>query len=312
RDWLVFEAASWALAAQRMPAEARRSRWREPLPAVVAADRLRRIPLLRFASVGHLLHVAGAGRTVRPEPGRTLVQRGAAATGVDLVLEGAVSVQDGEAPPIERLAPLALGLEAVLGGERQRESVRAGEGVVCLTIGAGDFLGLLSEEMLLVRRIFRAILEGGLVEARALPPRRPAAAPEPAGAQILEAVHVLEASPLFARATPDQLLQLARIARAVPLEPGSIFFDEADPAALYVMASGEARIETEGAPPVPARSGDTLGVLESLAGIRGGRARAGVRGSVLQIEAEALLALLAGDAALLQGVFGALFERARL
>src|SRR5512141_2151811 len=35
RDWLVFETASRALAVQRMPAELRRARWREPLPAVV-------------------------------------------------------------------------------------------------------------------------------------------------------------------------------------------------------------------------------------------------------------------------------------
>ena len=31
-DWYVFEAASWALAEQRMPAERRRELWLEPLP----------------------------------------------------------------------------------------------------------------------------------------------------------------------------------------------------------------------------------------------------------------------------------------
>ena len=91
RDWLVFETASWALAARRMPAEARRSRWREALPAVVAADRLRRVPLLRFASVGQLLRLAGAGRTVRPEPGCLLYREGAAATDVQSAPRGARS-----------------------------------------------------------------------------------------------------------------------------------------------------------------------------------------------------------------------------
>ncbi len=33
-DWYVFEAASWALAERRMPADRRRELWREPLPAV--------------------------------------------------------------------------------------------------------------------------------------------------------------------------------------------------------------------------------------------------------------------------------------
>ena len=53
-DWYVFEAASWALAAKRMPAERRRSLWLEPLPAVELASRLRSVPLFAFASVDEL------------------------------------------------------------------------------------------------------------------------------------------------------------------------------------------------------------------------------------------------------------------
>ena len=45
RDWYVFEAASWALAEQRMPADRRRELWREPLPAAELAGRLRALPL---------------------------------------------------------------------------------------------------------------------------------------------------------------------------------------------------------------------------------------------------------------------------
>ena len=45
RDQHVFEAASWALAANRVKAEARKRLWQEPLPAVELADRLRQMPL---------------------------------------------------------------------------------------------------------------------------------------------------------------------------------------------------------------------------------------------------------------------------
>ena len=310
RDWLVFETASWALAAQRMPAEARRTRWREPLPAVVAADRLRRVPLLRFAPVGQLLRVAGAARTERPEAGRLLYRQGAVATDVQLLLEGPVALQDGEAPAVELSAPLALGLEAVLGGERQRETVWTGEGAVCLTIGAGDLLGLLSEETALARCVFRAVLEDSAIDSRVLRARRPLGTPGLAGAHTLEAVHLLEASPLFARATPDQLLHLAHIARQVSLTPGSMLFDEADPAAVYVLATGEAILESEGAPALRAGPGDTLGVRAALGGMSEGRARAEAPGVALRLESEALLELLAGDTALLQGLFGALLEGA--
>jgi CRP-like cAMP-binding protein len=306
RDWLVFETASWALAARRMPAEARRARWREPLPAVVAADRLRRVPLLRFASVGQLLHLASAGRTVRPEAGSLLHRQGAAAADVRLLLEGAVVVEEGEAPALERAAPLALGLEAVLGGGRHRETVRAGTGAVCLTIGARDLLSLLGEDVALTSRLFRALIEERSV--RVLRARRPVEANITSGALTLEAVHVLEASRLFARTTPEELLHLAGIAREVPLVPGSRLYDEADPSALYVLASGEAAVEGEGAAAVRAGPGDTLGVRESLGGASGGRARAETSGMALRLDGEALRELLAADTALLQGVFGALLE----
>jgi len=306
RDWLVFETASWALAARRMPEEARRARWREPLPAVVAADRLRRVPLLRFASVGQLLRLARAGRTERPEAGSLLHRQGAAVSDVRLLLEGAVMIEEGEAPALPRAAPLALGLEAVLGGERHRETVRADAGAVCLTIGARDLLSLLGEDAALVSRLVRAVIEDSAVGV--LSSGRPVEATGAAGAYTLEAVHVLEASPLFARATPDGLVRLARIAREVPLDPGSRLFDEADPAALYVLASGAATVEDGGSTALRAGPGDTLGVRESLGGLSGGRARAEGAGMALRLDGEALLELLAADTALLQGVFGALLE----
>jgi CRP-like cAMP-binding protein len=276
---------------------------------VVAAERLSRVPLLRFASVGQLLRIAGTGRTLRPEPGCLLYRQDAAATKVQLLLEGPIALQTGDAPVTERSAPLALGLEAVLGGERQRETVWAGEGAVCLTVGAGDLLGLLSEESALVRRVFRALLEDAAIDSRVLRARRPIEVLGAAGAQTLEVVRFLEASPLFARATPDQLLHLAQIARELPLRPGSMLFDEADPGALYVVASGEASLEADGAPALRAGPGDTLGVREALAGVSAGRARAEAAGFALRLEGEAFLELLAGDTALLQGIFGALLTR---
>ena len=121
RDQLVFETASWALAARRMSAEARRSRWREALPAVVAAERLRRVPLLRFASVGQLLRIAGAGRTLRPEPGSLLYREGAAATRVQLLLEGPIAMQSGDDVGRRALGPSGPGPG---GGPRRRASAR--------------------------------------------------------------------------------------------------------------------------------------------------------------------------------------------
>ncbi len=311
RDVLVFETASWALAASRMPAEARRARWREALPAAVAADRLRHVPALRFASVGQLLRLAGAGRTARPEGGRVICREGAAASDVRLLLDGVVAVQEGGGPAREGRAPLALGLLAVLAGERRRETAWAGEGAVLLDVPARDLLGLLAEDPAFVRALFQAVLDGEALALRVLPARRPLADNGAAGARTLEAVGVLEASPLFARATPEQLLRLARIAREVPLVPGGLLFDEADPGALYVIAAGGAAVDADGAPALPAGPGDTLGVGPSLGGVPRGRARGTAAGRVLRLDGDALLELLVADTALLQGVYGALRDAAR-
>ncbi len=92
RDWYVFEAASWALAARRMPSEKRRALWLEPLPAVELADRLRRVQLFGFASVDELFRIAGLGRQLRHETGRTLYESGRPAESLQFLLDGRVSI----------------------------------------------------------------------------------------------------------------------------------------------------------------------------------------------------------------------------
>ncbi|MGH9387722.1 MAG: HEAT repeat domain-containing protein, partial [Vicinamibacterales bacterium] len=102
RDFYVFEAASWALAAYRMPAERRRELWQEPLPAVELADRLGKIPVFSFASVDELFRIAGLGRQVRYESGRTLYERDTPPSTVQFLLDGRVNVATatGGAQPI--------------------------------------------------------------------------------------------------------------------------------------------------------------------------------------------------------------------
>ena len=69
RDWYVFEAASWALAEQRMPAERRRELWLEPLPAAELAGRLRTLPLFASVSVDELFRIASAAAAGAPRAG---------------------------------------------------------------------------------------------------------------------------------------------------------------------------------------------------------------------------------------------------
>ena len=92
RDQHVFEAASWALAANRVQAERRKQLWQEPLPAVELADRLRRVPLFDFTHVDELFRLARLGRQVRYEKGRALYERGELVTSIQFLLDGRVTI----------------------------------------------------------------------------------------------------------------------------------------------------------------------------------------------------------------------------
>ena len=92
RDQDVFEAASWALAANRVKAERRKQLWQEPLPAVELADRLRKVPLFDFTHVDELFRLARLGRQVRYEQGRAVCERGELAASIQFLLDGRVTV----------------------------------------------------------------------------------------------------------------------------------------------------------------------------------------------------------------------------
>ncbi len=97
RDWYVFEAASWALAEKRMPADRRRELWREPLPAAELAGRLRTLPLFASVSVDELFRIVSAARQVRHDPGSTLLKEGTVPLNLHLLLDGTVVATAAEA-----------------------------------------------------------------------------------------------------------------------------------------------------------------------------------------------------------------------
>ena len=90
RDWYVFEAASWALAENRMPAERRRELWHEPLPAAELATRLRDLPLFASLSIDELFRIASTARQVRHDPGSVLLEEGEVPETFHFLLDGRV------------------------------------------------------------------------------------------------------------------------------------------------------------------------------------------------------------------------------
>src|SRR6185436_18050704 len=157
RDQHVFEAASWALAANRVKAEKRKQLWQEPLPAVELADRLRKVPLFDFTHIDELFRLARLGRQVRYEKDRVVCQRGEPAGSIQFLLDGRVTIT-GPAGTRQVDAPAALGFEELLEGSPMASTILAAERSITLSLTADEFLALLAENVELAEGIFRMLI----------------------------------------------------------------------------------------------------------------------------------------------------------
>ena len=319
RDWHVFEAASWALAAQHLTPDERRNRWKEPLPAVELADRMRHMPLFDFVSVDELFRIAAAGRQVRHEHGRALYEAGAAAEDLQLLLDGKVSrvaadLHGGTTDMIDAPAPLAF--EEVIEGAPLGATIRAVEHAICLSLTSEQFLSLLSENVELAQGLFRMGLEkdagGGWRTVVRGVLDSVTAGRVTGGLQVVDRILLISEMPVFSRASAADLAALAAIAREVPLTAGETLFKAGDAPAMYVVLAGELALEPEaGGQPDAAGPGDTVGVYETLGGAEttGWRGHVTKPGVALRVEREALFDLLTDRIELLQGLFSAMLRR---
>jgi len=320
RDWYVFEASSWALAAHRMASDERRARWMEPLPAVELADRLRRMPLFDYVSVDELFRVADAGRQVRHEHGRMLYEQGATPDDLQFLLDGTVqqSVQaDGQVSRTDVQAPAPLAFDEVMEGTPSASTVTAIDRAICLALRNEQVLALLAENPDLVHGLLRMAIERedgeawrGVIRPRA----RPAdGGPSTDPLQPVEKILLMQEVPVFARASAADVSALAAIGREVRAAAGDTLFTDGDAPALYLMVAGELALEPLAAgTPLTAGPGDTVGVYETLSGAETNGWRAHVTRDVvaLRIDREALFDLLAEHIGLLQAMFSAVLRRA--
>ena len=310
KDRFVFEAAPWTLAAHRMSERRRRALWREPLPAVQLAARLRHIPLFASVSVDELFRIADTGCQIRYEPGRTLFQEGAVPHQLHVLLDGALSVQR-EGRQCARIEPpAALGIEPVLQGVPMRETIRTLEPTACLAFSAGDVRALVSESSELVRGLVRSCAPPGSesLVVRGGPGAAAAVAGFVAeGLRPIEKVLVLEQIPVFKSVSAAEMLHLASIARPVVLRQGATLVGEAESAIVAVL-DGRVSLEASGQEPaVIAETGDAFGVHETLAGVRLERKAVVVHGGHgLTIERDDLFNLLGQRPVLLHELFAGL------
>ena len=311
RDWYVFEAASWALASQRMSIEERRARWMEPLPAVEVVDRLRHIPLFAYVSIDELYRIVAIGHQARYDTGRRIDEPGGGAM-MRFLLDGRVTLRTGDrASATEVSAPAVFGFDSVLAATSSGDSLVAADSTILLALPTEELLTLLSANTQLAAGLFRMLIAGAppaaspsLLHPRARADARPAVA---GGLRAVDKVLVLQDVPVFARATADELLALAAIAREVPIVEGADVFTEGEPSAVHIVLTGSLQLQRNSGPAVTAGAGDAIGVVETLGGgLAEARARGTASGAALRIDRDALFEVLSDRIDLMRGLFSAM------
>jgi ATP:ADP antiporter, AAA family len=315
-DWYVFEAASWALAEQRMPAERRRELWREPLPAAELAGRLKRLPLFASVTVDELFRIASASRQVRHENGTVLLQEGTVPTIIHILIDGRVTNTGREGGSSTIDAPAALGFVEAMAGLPMPETMRTSGAAVTLALTVDELRTLLADNTDLVSGLFSTLA------TRVEEPDRPVYPTNAArelgqlasgGLTPIDRVFALQYVPLFARVSADEMQYLASIAPPVTMKEGSVLFAESAPPAIWLLLTGEVLLDSSGGqPPVTASAGTVVGSVNVLAGHRLGRsAKVTQGGTALKIDREDLFDLLGERAELLRQMFAGLFRRDR-
>jgi AAA family ATP:ADP antiporter len=311
RDWYVFEAASWALAEHRMPAERRRALWLEPLPAVEFASRLSALPLFGRTSVDELFRLAGASQQVRHEPGKVLYAEGSMPTAVQFLLDGSVTVADRTGDTRTATPPAPLAFDEAVQGLPMTYTVRTNENSVTLSLTVEEYRTLLANNTDLVQGLFGTILDHPAFASRRLVVRGEGGADlarlAADGVSPVERVLALQRIDLFLRFPAEELLQLANTARAVSFKAGDRLFAEADTAAIHIVIDGVVSLEGEGQEALRTDAGDAIGIYETLAGVAVGRQGIALtNGALLRIDHDDLFDAVGQRPDLMRNLFTAL------
>ena len=313
RDQHVFEAASWALAANRLASERRKQLWQEPLPSVELADRLRHVPLFSFVDVHELFRLARLGRQVRHDKGRALYERGAAVETVHFLLDGTL-ILHARSGNRDLHAPAALGFEELLEGSPMPVSVVAGEPSITLSLSKDQFLALLSENVELAEGLFRTLIESHRLTTGHTLIHGKLAADADGGTtgNSVDRLLLLQSSPLLAHATAAQLWRLTAIARPLRVGRGKTMIERGGEAAILIVLSGSLKVESPQSLGT-ATAGDLVGMYETLAGVKlDATVTAQTESHILRLDRAALFELLADHTDLLQGVFSTLLRQHNL
>ena len=277
-------------------------------------DRIRRLSLFASVGVDELFRIARTGHQTRHEPATTVLREGTAPEEYLLLLDGEVLATRRGAEARRIAAPAALGFREALVGRRVAETIRTAGPVVLIEFSRLTLRTLLSDNIDLVRGLFRVVVDAVGIPRDVIRGAPPAEL-ESFGASLTAGQKglALRRIPLFARVTGAEMLHLAAIAKRVALEPGMLLTDQTAPAGVGIVLSGELGLRDAGDDArrmvLQARQGDVFGLYGMLVGsdaqTRAWRYVTTSACAILWIERGEFFDLLSQRSDLLQQVFAA-------
>jgi CRP-like cAMP-binding protein len=311
---LVVSAAAWAKAALAHDGAVGGAAEPGPLHVVGMADRLRAIRLFEFVSVDEMFRIAGRARQTRYEAGHVLAEAGHPPAEVFFLLEGTAQLSGGSQPEISVSAPAAPGFEDLLVDRPISQTLTATSPTMCVTFSASEFLTMMADNIAMAQGLFQMFLADRDASVMA-PVGRVAGAPAGNGDQLLNPIDkalLLRQNPYFGTASVAQLIDLAAVARLVPIATGTELSSDGGGPAMFHVLHGDVRVQNGDGHSQVAGAGCTLFLIETLAGRAPKyRAVAGHDGHVLRLDHDDLFEVLSEHFDLLQGVFGGVLSTRR-
>ena len=283
-----------------------------PLAVVQVVDRLRAIPLFAFVSVDELFRIAAGARQVPAAPGEVIARQGEAADAIHFLIDGTVTATGDEGREVPITAPAALDVADVLDGRPASQTITAGAGAITMALPSAAFWTVLADDIAIAQGLFRMLLAQSPSRAWAAVHQAPpagAAEARPLARTPMDTAARLRHTPLFGRASVDQLVDLVAITHEVRLTAGTVLLGNGHRSAVYHLLHGEVRIDRPGDAPVLIGPGSTIGVAETLTDTSPPWQAIVTRdGQALRLDHRDVFEVLADHTDLLQGVFSGALE----
>ena len=129
------------------------------MPRIERVMLLQTVPLFKFCTVEEVLRIAGIADVVRFAEGELVFRTDESARALYCVVEGRVRIE-GDGVESREIGPrCSFGVLEILSGRLRRATARAIEPTRALQIEAEDFFDLLSNNIEIVKALFREILD---------------------------------------------------------------------------------------------------------------------------------------------------------